>query len=161
MINNHIRISVFIFYSKVSIYIIAIIFFNKISFRCSDLLHLAVLHPRKLSVYSVTGNRHLHIATDHIIFALPCLVSISIFCFLCCSGTSGNVEHGDQYQLKLMYEHNLQRTACNMTYGTFGGVTGSHMICFVSFWVVVACWRNVGTTFCCMCIQILTQTFFW
>uniref|UniRef100_A0A3B5L0R0 PTHB1 N-terminal domain-containing protein n=1 Tax=Xiphophorus couchianus TaxID=32473 RepID=A0A3B5L0R0_9TELE len=68
---------------------------------CSDLLHLAVLHPRKLSVYSVTG-------------------------------TSGNVEHGDQYQLKLMYEHNLQRTACNMTYGTFGGVTGHHSLCIQS-----------------------------
>lgn len=46
--------------------------------------------------------------------------------FLICvyAGTAGNVEHGVQYQLKLVYEHNLQRTACNMTYGTFGGVTG-------------------------------------
>uniref|UniRef100_A0AAX7VFC7 Bardet-Biedl syndrome 9 n=1 Tax=Astatotilapia calliptera TaxID=8154 RepID=A0AAX7VFC7_ASTCA len=68
---------------------------------CSELLHLAVLHPRKLSVYSV-------------------------------SGTAGNVEHGDQYQLKLVYEHNLQRTACNMTYGTFGGVTGHHSLCIQS-----------------------------
>uniref|UniRef100_UPI0037E8D519 protein PTHB1 n=1 Tax=Semicossyphus pulcher TaxID=241346 RepID=UPI0037E8D519 len=68
---------------------------------CSDLLHLAVLHPRKLSVYSV-------------------------------SGTAGNVEHGDQYQMKLVYEHNLQRTACNMTYGTFGGVTGHHSLCIQS-----------------------------
>ncbi|KAG7476255.1 hypothetical protein JOB18_049679 [Solea senegalensis] len=68
---------------------------------CSDLLHLAVLHPRKLSVYSV-------------------------------SGTAGNVEHGDQYQLKLVYEHNLKRTACNMTYGTFGGVTGHHSLCIQS-----------------------------
>lgn len=34
------------------------------------------------------------------------------------------MEHGDQYQLRLVYEHNLQRTACNMTYGPFGGVTG-------------------------------------
>ncbi|KAM8735062.1 protein PTHB1 isoform 1-T1 [Acanthopagrus schlegelii] len=68
---------------------------------CSDLLHLAVLHPRKLSVYSI-------------------------------SGTAGNVEHGDQYQLKLVYEHNLQRTACNMTYGTFGGVTGHHSLCIQS-----------------------------
>ncbi|KAM3613772.1 uncharacterized protein V6R79_004898 [Siganus canaliculatus] len=68
---------------------------------CSDLLHLAVLHPRKLSVYSV-------------------------------SGTAGNVEHGDQYQLKLAYEHNLQRTACNMTFGTFGGVTGHHSLCIQS-----------------------------
>uniref|UniRef100_A0A8C6WKP5 Bardet-Biedl syndrome 9 n=1 Tax=Neogobius melanostomus TaxID=47308 RepID=A0A8C6WKP5_9GOBI len=68
---------------------------------CSDLLHLAVLHPRKLSVYSV-------------------------------SGMAGNVEHGDQYQLKPVYEHNLQRTACNMTYGTFGGVTGHHSLCIQS-----------------------------
>ncbi|XP_061632773.1 protein PTHB1 isoform X2 [Phyllopteryx taeniolatus] len=68
---------------------------------CSDLLHLAVLHPRKLSVFSVLG-------------------------------TAGNVEHGDQYQIKLVYEHNLQRTACNMTYGTFGGVTGHHSLCIQS-----------------------------
>ncbi|KAJ8377428.1 hypothetical protein AAFF_G00260330 [Aldrovandia affinis] len=64
---------------------------------CSDLLHLAVLHPRKLSVYAITG-------------------------------TAGNVEHGVQYQLRLVYQHNLQRTACNMTYGPFGGVTGHHSI---------------------------------
>ncbi|CAB1334321.1 unnamed protein product [Coregonus sp. 'balchen'] len=68
---------------------------------CSDLLHLAVLHPRKLSVYSI-------------------------------SGTAGNVEHGVQYQLKRVYEHNLQRTACNMTYGTFGGVTDHHSLCIQS-----------------------------
>ncbi|KAL4657494.1 protein PTHB1 [Arapaima gigas] len=68
---------------------------------CSDLLHLSVLHPRKLSVYAVTA-------------------------------TAGNVEHGIQYQLRLVYEHNLQRTACNMTYGPFGGVTGHHFICIQS-----------------------------
>ncbi|XP_053117587.1 protein PTHB1 isoform X2 [Hemicordylus capensis] len=56
----------------------------------TELLHLAVLHCKKLCVYAV-------------------------------SGTLGNIEHGNQYQLKLMYEHNLQRTACNMTYGPFGG----------------------------------------
>ncbi|XP_035172837.1 protein PTHB1 isoform X2 [Oxyura jamaicensis] len=64
-------------------------------------LHLAVLHCRKLCVYSV-------------------------------SGTQGNVEHGNQYQMKLMYEHNLQRTACNMTYGPFGGVKGRDLICIQS-----------------------------
>nr|XP_023662362.1 protein PTHB1-like isoform X2 [Paramormyrops kingsleyae] len=69
--------------------------------RCSDLLHLAVLHPKKLSVFAVTA-------------------------------TAGNVDHGIQYQIKLMYEHNLQRTACNMTYGPFGGVTGHHFICIQS-----------------------------
>eukprot|EP00069_Balaena_mysticetus_P009898 bmy_06484T0 len=64
----------------------------------TEMLHLAVLHSRKLCVYSV-------------------------------SGSLGNVEHGTQYQIKLMYEHNLQRTACNMTYGSFGGVKGNlHLI---------------------------------
>ncbi|XP_076837968.1 protein PTHB1 isoform X2 [Brachyhypopomus gauderio] len=68
---------------------------------CSELLHLAVLHPRRLSVYAL-------------------------------SGMAGNVEHGDQYQLRLVYEHNLQRTACCMTFGPFGGVTGHHFICVQS-----------------------------
>ncbi|PNJ46934.1 protein PTHB1 isoform X3 [Pongo pygmaeus] len=67
----------------------------------TEMLHLAVLHSRKLCVYSV-------------------------------SGTLGNVEHGNQYQMKLMYEHNLQRTACNMTYGSFGGVKGRDLICIQS-----------------------------
>jgi len=35
---------------------------------------------------------------------------------------SGAVEHGNHYTLKLMYEHILERTAYNMTYGPFGGV---------------------------------------
>uniref|UniRef100_A0A2K6SEP5 Bardet-Biedl syndrome 9 n=1 Tax=Saimiri boliviensis boliviensis TaxID=39432 RepID=A0A2K6SEP5_SAIBB len=67
----------------------------------TEMLHLAVLHSRKLCVYSV-------------------------------SGTLGNVEHGNQYQMKLIYEHNLQRTACNMTYGSFGGVKGRDLICIQS-----------------------------
>nr|XP_031529981.1 LOW QUALITY PROTEIN: protein PTHB1 [Vicugna pacos] len=67
----------------------------------TEMLHLAVLHSRKLCIYSV-------------------------------SGILGNVEHGNQYQIKLMYEHNLQRTACNMTYGPFGGVKGRDLICIQS-----------------------------
>ncbi|KAM6157162.1 LOW QUALITY PROTEIN: protein PTHB1 [Erethizon dorsatum] len=68
---------------------------------CTEMLHLAVLHSRKLCVYFV-------------------------------SGTLGNVEHGNQYQMKLMYEHHLQRTACNMTCGPFGGVKGRDLICIQS-----------------------------
>nr|XP_034985952.1 protein PTHB1 isoform X1 [Zootoca vivipara] len=66
-----------------------------------ELLHLAVLHPKKLCVYAV-------------------------------SGSLGNIDHGNQYQLKRMYEHNLQRTACNMTYGPFGGIKGRDLICIQS-----------------------------
>lgn len=40
-------------------------------FRCSELLHLAVLHPRKLSVYSVSGNTNTNKqlnALSHVVF---------------------------------------------------------------------------------------------
>ena len=37
---------------------------------------------------------------------------------------SGAVEHGTQYQMTLAYEHKLQRTAYNFTYGPFGQVKG-------------------------------------
>ena len=40
------------------------------------------------------------------------------------SASTGAVEHGTQYQLKQVYEHHLQRTACNFCYGPFGGVKG-------------------------------------
>lgn len=88
--------------------------------RCSDLLHLAVLHPRKLSVYSVSGRLQ---APGRLLLTRWPSPSPPL-----CSpppGTAGNVEHGDQYQLKLLYEHNLQRTACCMAHGTFGGVSGA------------------------------------
>ncbi|KAM4874745.1 protein PTHB1 isoform 3-T6 [Thomomys bottae] len=67
----------------------------------TEMLHLAVLHSRKLCVYAV-------------------------------SGTLGNVEHGNQYQITLMYEHHLQRTACSMTYGPFGGVKVVQRRCHVT-----------------------------
>ncbi|XP_074642219.1 protein PTHB1-like [Tubulanus polymorphus] len=64
-------------------------------------IHLAILHPRKLCVYGI-------------------------------SGIGGAVEHGHQYQLNLIYEHNLQRTAYNFCYGSFGGVKGKDFICVQS-----------------------------
>ncbi|XP_060637612.2 protein PTHB1 isoform X1 [Anolis sagrei] len=67
----------------------------------TELLHLAVLHCKKLCVYAV-------------------------------SGSLGNIEHGNQFQLKRMYEHTLQRTAYNMTYGPFGGIKGRDLICIQS-----------------------------
>ncbi|XP_071592177.1 protein PTHB1 [Heliangelus exortis] len=70
----------------------------------------------------VSGTEGLHLAVLH----------CRKLCVYAVSGTSGNVEHGNQYQINLMYEHNLQRTACNMTYGPFGGVKGRDMICIQS-----------------------------
>ncbi|KAM6282152.1 protein PTHB1 isoform 2-T3 [Porphyrio hochstetteri] len=70
----------------------------------------------------VSGTEGLHLAVLH-------FRKLSVYAV---SGTLGNVEHGNQYQIKLMYEHNLQRTACNMTYGPFGGVKGRDLICIQS-----------------------------
>ncbi|XP_014669826.1 PREDICTED: protein PTHB1-like [Priapulus caudatus] len=46
--------------------------------------------------------------------------------------TEGAVEHGNQYQLKLIYEHSLQRTAFCMCRGPFGGVSGKDFLCVQS-----------------------------
>ncbi|NXL97251.1 PTHB1 protein, partial [Tyrannus savana] len=70
----------------------------------------------------VSGTEGLHLAVLH----------CRKLCVYAVSGALGNVEHGNQYQIKLMYEHNLQRTACNMTYGPFGGVKGRDLICIQS-----------------------------
>ncbi|XP_056338909.1 protein PTHB1 isoform X2 [Oenanthe melanoleuca] len=70
----------------------------------------------------VSGTEGLHLAVLH----------CRKLCVYAVSGTQGNVEHGNQYQIKLMYEHNLQRNACNMTYGPFGGVKGRDLICIQS-----------------------------
>ncbi|XP_054754048.2 protein PTHB1-like isoform X1 [Lytechinus pictus] len=67
----------------------------------SESVHLSVLHPRKLAIYSVHG-------------------------------VTGAVEHGSQYHLKLMYEHNLQRTAHSLVVGPFGGVKGKDFLCVQS-----------------------------
>uniref|UniRef100_A0A803XVF9 Bardet-Biedl syndrome 9 n=1 Tax=Meleagris gallopavo TaxID=9103 RepID=A0A803XVF9_MELGA len=70
----------------------------------------------------VSGTEGLHLAVLH----------CRRLCVYAVSETLGNVEHGNQYQIKLMYEHQLQRTACNMTYGPFGGVKGRDLICIQS-----------------------------
>ncbi|XP_050771762.1 protein PTHB1 isoform X2 [Gymnogyps californianus] len=70
----------------------------------------------------VSGTEGLHLAVLH----------CRKLCVYAVSGTLGSVEHGNQYQIKLMYEHNLQRMACNMTYGPFGGVKGRDLICIQS-----------------------------
>uniref|UniRef100_A0A672UXZ2 Bardet-Biedl syndrome 9 n=1 Tax=Strigops habroptila TaxID=2489341 RepID=A0A672UXZ2_STRHB len=70
----------------------------------------------------VSGTEGLHLAVLH----------CRKLCVYAVSETLGNVEHGNQYQIKLMYEHNLQRAACNMTYGPFGGVKGRDLICIQS-----------------------------
>ncbi|XP_066263410.1 protein PTHB1-like [Branchiostoma lanceolatum] len=70
----------------------------------------------------VSGTEALHLAVLH-----PRKVAVYGI-----SLVSGAVEHGSHYQLNMMYEHNLQRTACNMAYGPFGGVKGKDFLCIQS-----------------------------
>ena len=65
---------------------------------------LAVLHPRCLAVYSVSA------------VAQP--------------GSPGS--NAQYYSLTLAYEHQLERPACNMVHGAFGGTYGHELICVQS-----------------------------
>ena len=70
---------------------------------------LAILHPRKLSVYVISRTEE----------------NIAIV----------DTPQGRARQpitLTLQYEHNLQRNAANFTYGTFGGVKNRDFICVQS-----------------------------
>ncbi|GAB6018791.1 Protein PTHB1, variant 2 [Chamberlinius hualienensis] len=44
----------------------------------------------------------------------------------------GNVDHGSQYQMGVIYEHNLERSAFSMITGPFGRVNGRDFICVLS-----------------------------
>ncbi|XP_071103490.1 protein PTHB1-like [Haliotis cracherodii] len=48
------------------------------------------------------------------------------------SAISGSVGHGSHYQIQLLYEHSLQRTAFNFCFGPFGGVKGRDFLCVQS-----------------------------
>ena len=64
-------------------------------------------------------------------FLLQCTVCAKCNWMFCLTLViSGAVEHGNHYTLNLAYEHILERTACNMTYGPFGGVK-SEFSCYV------------------------------
>ncbi|CAG2113419.1 unnamed protein product [Medioppia subpectinata] len=64
-------------------------------------IQLAVLHPKKLSIYSI-------------------------------SSTAGVTEHGSAYNILLIYEHLLQRSAFTMTLGPFGHIRGKDFLCVQS-----------------------------
>uniref|UniRef100_A0A0B7AJ40 PTHB1 N-terminal domain-containing protein n=2 Tax=Arion vulgaris TaxID=1028688 RepID=A0A0B7AJ40_9EUPU len=62
---------------------------------------------------------------------------------------SGTVEHGSQYQLTLLYEHILQRTAFNFCYGAFGGIQGKDFLCVQSMDGTVFIFEQESFAFSC------------
>lgn len=77
-------------------------------------IQLAVLQPRKLSVYSISGNIILY-ATLSGSRLMAKWIKIA---------TAGVTEHGSSYNILLIYEHNLHRNAYNLVIGPFGQVKG-------------------------------------
>lgn len=86
----------------------------KILFRSDAGPHLAILHPRVLSVYSLEEKK---------------------------SKTQGL----ENYQLNLLYQHNMQRQAFCMTVGPFGKVSKRDFICVESIDGTLSIYEQVTT----------------
>ena len=70
----------------------------------------------------VSGSTDLHLGVLHPRLFTVYKVSMS----------EGAVDHGNQYRLEMMYQHKLERTAANMTYGQFGRVDNKDFVCIQS-----------------------------
>ncbi|XP_067018157.1 protein PTHB1-like [Acropora muricata] len=95
------------------------------SFKPDDLMLEVQLQQPILQVEAgrfVSGVDQLHLAVLH-----PRKLAVYIV-----SVVSGAVEHGNHYSLTMVYEHILERSAFNMTYGPFGRVKSKDFMCVQS-----------------------------
>ncbi|XP_068751344.1 protein PTHB1-like isoform X1 [Montipora capricornis] len=95
------------------------------SFKPDDLMLEVQLQQPILQVESgrfVSGVDQLHLAILH-----PRKLAVYNVAVI-----SGAVEHGNHYTLTMVYEHILERSAYNMTYGPFGGVRNKDYTCVQS-----------------------------
>ncbi|PRD20553.1 UNVERIFIED_CONTAM: bbs9 [Trichonephila clavipes] len=92
------------------------------SFRAEDLLlETQLKHPIiHLGVGALSSTSSLL----HLAVLQP--FKLSVFAV---SAVQGSVEHGTQFKLSLIYEHNLQRHAFSLIIGYFGGIHGKEMMC--------------------------------
>ncbi|XP_065213240.1 protein PTHB1 [Planococcus citri] len=96
--------------------------FAQTSFKPSDLLletqlPLPIIHVATGQL--VSGSRAQHIAIAH-----P--TNIKVYSF---ASIPGSTEHGDQFDLRVVYEHALQHSIHQLIVGSFGGVKGRDFIC--------------------------------
>ena len=73
-------------------------FTKRLLYSGSRAKHIAIMHPRNITVYSFVSTR-------------------------------GSTEHGDQFELKVIYEHILQHSNYQLIVGSFGGVKGRDFLC--------------------------------
>jgi len=58
-----------------------------------------------------------------------CVLHPRKLCVYSVTSVVGSVQHGHHYTINLMYEHKLEHTAFNFTYGKFGAVNDRDFIC--------------------------------
>eukprot|EP00118_Oscarella_pearsei_P013887 m.115130 g.115130 ORF g.115130 m.115130 type:complete len:899 (+) comp37533_c0_seq3:53-2749(+) len=94
-------------------------------YHAGDLLIEAQLQDPILQILAgkfVSGSAALHLAVLHPRKLVVYGVTVA----------SSSAEHSVQYSLTMMYQHGLERTACNMTSGPFGEVKGKDFLCIQS-----------------------------
>nr|XP_039271914.1 protein PTHB1-like [Styela clava] len=79
-------------------------------------------------ILQVAAGKFVSVSSDlHLAVLLP--RSLTIYAI---AVKAGAVDHGNQCIINKIYEHRLERTAANMTYGPFGGVQGKDSLCVQS-----------------------------
>lgn len=73
-------------------------------------------------MFLFSGSRSLHIGV-----AFSTKIGVCSF-----SSTPGSTEHGNQFDLKMIYEHPLQHINYQLIVGPFGGVNGRDFLCAVA-----------------------------
>ena len=98
--------------------------------------HLAILHPRLLSVYTIQkGNNSNEPSTSS-------FKSTE-------ASTSSSNKNGllDSYQIVLLYQHKLARAAFSLTIGHFGGVINKDFMCVQSIDGAISVFEQESYTF--------------
>lgn len=70
-------------------------------------------------VLLLSGSRTLHIVIGH-------SKSIAVYSL---SSIPGSTEHGNQFELRMVYEHAIQHSMYKLLVGSFGGVKGRDFLC--------------------------------
>ena len=90
--------------------------------------HLAILHPRLLSVYTIQRGGDPNSKSDASSFS-----------------KAGNIF--ESYQLVLLYQHKLSRSAFSLTIGHFGGVINKDFMCVQSIDGAIAIFEQESYSF--------------
>ena len=94
---------------------------------------MAILHPRTLSVYTIQKGTNPSAANSTYKPEVPS------------NNKSRNVF--DSYQLVLMYQHKLARSAFSLTVGHFGGVINKDFMCVQSIDGAISIFEQESYTF--------------